>query len=78
MSNWNSNYTQRKQKEMVNKAIEEDKKKPLKPLYTPVRYGTSYYTRQQQAKHDKYCWRVGIAIMVALSGLFIWVLFALV
>ena len=79
MSNWNSNYTQRKQKEMVKQAIKEDRKNPLKPLYPPVRYGTSYYTRKhQQAKHDKFCWRVGFSIIALLTGLFIWVLVALV
>jgi hypothetical protein len=73
MSNWNSLYTQRKQKEMMDKVLADEKKQKqdgLKPLYTPLSTGSR--CQRERQKHDKFCWRVGFAIMAVISGLFIW------
>ena len=74
MSNWNQHYTQRKQKEMMDKALADEKKKnELKPLYAQTMYGNNSLRRKKkQYDHDKFCWRVGFAIMAVMTGLFIW------
>ena len=74
MSNWNQHYTYLKQKEMLKKAVDDDKKNPLNPnpLYRPLYGNSSIARREQQVKHDKFCWRVGFVIVTVLIGLFIW------
>ena len=78
MSNWNSNYTHRKQKEMMEKAIADNEQKPTNPVY-PNNYqgwttGSSWQKKRQQEQHDKFCWRIGFFIMTIITGLFIWFL----
>jgi len=64
-----SDWTNRKNKEQVSKAKNKTK---LKPLY-PRLYSDSYLEKQKSRRqHDKFCWRVGFAIMSVVTGLLIW------
>ena len=64
----NQRQHQQQQKEKVN----------IKPLYHPT-YGDSYIQkRQEQDQHDKFCWKVGCAIIAVLIGFFVWILIAII
>jgi len=69
---WNQHYTQRKQREMTQKAITNSKKKELKPLYSGFGYGNqntkSYQARRaEELRQDKFAWRVGYCVMAIIS-----------
>ena len=71
MSNWNSLYTHRKQKEMTQKAISKSKKKEIKPLYRGYDYqpkSESFQSRrEEELRRDKFAWRVGYFTMVIIT-----------
>jgi len=77
MYNWNSEYTRKKQKEMAKKAVNSSKTES-RPLYRSL-YSDSYIQRrQEQHRHDKFCWKVGFAIIAVLIGFFVWILIAII
>ena len=78
MAHWNQFYTHRKEKEMLKKAIDDDKaKKKQKALYPNIQSGY-VQRRKEKLQTDRFLWGVGFAIMAIIIGLFIWAGFEII
>ena len=74
---WNALYTQRKQREMTNKAVESDSNKPVDrgPHYSiySERYDSLDYRerRKKEERRDKIVWTTGYIVITLLTIVFV-------